>query len=433
MRRPKVNLDDVRLPVTVGGVTFRNPFYVGSGPTAKSIEQLEKAANLGWAGASVKLTFDPEPYVSLPPRYGWFKDRQYLAFSAETRLTMEQGLRLIEEGRQRTKDFVIMCNITYIGDKPGVDGWVEMARRFEAAGAHIIELNMCCPNMSFNVQLSGTAQTQHQTGASLGQNAEALSYIARAVKQGVKVPVFVKLTPEGGRIGQVAKACFDAGADAVGGTANRLGIPPIDIYHPGRSVYALQQEPSMSCLCGPWLRPLAFRDVYEIRKLAGPAATVTATGGIMTVEDTVTAAMCGGDLMCICTGTMLKGFEMLPGLMAGLKEYMKEMGYRNFRDMRDIVVREITPATKLTIQKGWARKKKPAEPCKIAQKCGLCDHICTGHAIDWEGDLPKVDSKKCLGCGMCAQLCPLSNYEMVTEKGDVVSSGPWKPRKQEKE
>jgi len=365
----KVNLDDMYLPTEVGGVTFRNPFYVGSGPTSKSVDHLIKAAEYGWAGASIKLTFDPEPYVNLDPRYGWFEDRGgFLAFSAETRLDVEEGLRLIEEGRKQTRDFILMANITYIGDKPGVQGWVDMAKRFEDAGAHIIELNMCCPNMSFNVHLSGAADSSHQTGASLGQNAEALSIIVREVKQAVGIPVFVKLTPEGGRIAQVAHACFEAGADAVGGAANRLGVPPIDIRNPTQAPYQLQKEPSMSCLSGPWIRPLSFRDVYEIRKLVGPRPMVTASGGISKLEDVVTAAMCGADFIVVCTGILLNGYELLPPLMTELKAYMKEMGYEKFSDMRDILVKEITPATELTITRGYARKKSDLlrGPCQVA-------------------------------------------------------------------
>ena len=364
-----VNVDDMRLPITIGGVTFRNPFYVGSGPTSKSIEHLVKACEMGWAGASIKLTLDPAPYVSLEPRYGWFEEMGFLSFSAESRLDVEEGLELIRQGReQTTDDFVLMANITYIGDKPGITGWVDMAKRFEDAGAHIIELNMCCPNMSYNVHVSGTSDTKHQTGASLGQNPEALSHVVGEVKKAVGIPVFVKLTPEGGRISQVAKACFEAGADAVGGTANRLGVPPIDIRNPRQAPYELQKEPSMSCLCGPWLRPLAFRDVYEIRKLVGGEPRVTCAGGIMTLDDVVTAALCGADLFCICTGILLKGFELLPPLVAELKGYLREMGYTDLSDCRDILVEEITPATKLTVTKGYARKKDDflRGPCQVA-------------------------------------------------------------------
>ncbi len=357
------------LSVSIGGVTFKNPFYVGSGPTSKQVEQLVRAEENQWAGASIKLTFDPEPYVSLDPRYGWFSDQGFLGFSAESRLNIEEGLELIRQGRRQCgSDFLLMANITYVGDKPGVTGWVDMAKRFEQAGSHIIELNMCCPNMSYNVHVSGTADTEHQTGASLGQNAEALSHIVGEVKKAVGIPVFVKLTPEGGRIGEVAAACFNAGADAVGSAANRLGVPLVDIRDPFRSPYQLQEEPSMSCLTGPWVRPLAFRDVYEMRKRAGAGRPLTCSGGIMKLEDVVTAAMCGADLFCICTGILLKGFEMLPPLLAELGEYLDEMEFDGLGVLKDRLVERITPATELTVVKGRAKKKDPylRGPCQVA-------------------------------------------------------------------
>jgi len=403
-----VDPEQMRMPISVGGLTFRNPFYVSSGPTSKSVEHLVKAAECGWAGASIKLTFDPEPYVSLEPRYGWFDDQGLLTFSAETRLTMAEGLRLVEEARRRVpvKDFLIMANITYTGPKPGVTGWVDMAKRFEEAGAHIIELNMCCPNMSFNVQLSGKDQTQHQTGASLGQNAEAIAIIVGEVVKGVRIPVFVKLTPEGGRIGQVAKAAFAAGAAAVGGAANRLGVPPVDIYNPRGGMYRLQKEPSMSCLSGPWIRPLAFRDIYEIRKAAGANVCVTGTGGIVTLHDVVMAAMCGADLIGICTGILIKGFEMLPPLMEELQSYMAKMGYKQFRDMRDILVEDITPATKLTIIKGYARKKDELlrGPCQVA---------CPFH-------VPAQDYVTLVAEGRFAE-----SYRMITSRNPLQSICAW--------
>ena len=155
---------------------------------------------------------------------------------------------MAKEARKKTSELIIFANITYAGEKSVEEGWGELAKRFESAGSHIIELNMCCPNMSFNVELSGEAHTDSpKTGASLGQDAEAVSYITKVVKEMVSIPVFVKLTPEGGKIAQVAKSCIDAGADAVSGTANRLAIPPFDIYHPGKAPYALQEEISLSC------------------------------------------------------------------------------------------------------------------------------------------------------------------------------------------
>ena len=45
-------LSNMSMPTQVGPLTFRNPFYVGSGPTTKSIEHLMKADEMGWAPAS---------------------------------------------------------------------------------------------------------------------------------------------------------------------------------------------------------------------------------------------------------------------------------------------------------------------------------------------------------------------------------------------
>ena len=142
------------LPVEIAGVKFRNPFYVASGPTTKSVEQLKKIEECGWGAASIKLTIDPAPYINRVPRYAIFKDRNALCFTVEKRLKFAEGLELMREAKKVLKgDLKLLANITYAGDK-GAAGWVNMAVEFEKAGADVIELNMCCPNMSFNLQLS---------------------------------------------------------------------------------------------------------------------------------------------------------------------------------------------------------------------------------------------------------------------------------------
>jgi dihydroorotate dehydrogenase len=229
----------------VAGLKFRNPFLVASGPATKHITQLVEAERCGWGGASLKLAIEPAPYINLDPRYRWWKQKQYLAFSAEKRLTLDEALRLIEKGRKQTKELIILANIAYTGDK-GMDGWLDMARRFVEAGAHGLELNMCCPNMSFNLKVSGEQEHTVQSGASLGQNAEIVGMATSIISEAVDVPVFVKLTPEGGRIGEVAQACFENGASVVGTTANRLAIPEFDINDPRRGPFRFQARHAAS-------------------------------------------------------------------------------------------------------------------------------------------------------------------------------------------
>jgi NADPH-dependent glutamate synthase beta subunit-like oxidoreductase/dihydroorotate dehydrogenase len=360
---------EIYMPVTIGGVTFKNPFYVSSGPTTKSVKQLKRIEETGWAAASIKLTIDPAPYINRVPRYAVFEDRNALCFTAEKRLKFQEGLTLIKEAKKVLSDLILMANITYAGDE-GVAGWVNMARKFEEAGADIIELNMCCPNMSYNVEISSgdDKSSKVRTGASLGQQGDAVAEIVREIKKAIKIPLFVKLTPEGGKIAQVAKTLYAAGADAVGGAANRLGIPPIDLDDPGRAVYHLQKEISMSCHSGAWLKPLALRDTYEIRKVNGPEPKIMATGGIRNYRDAAEMFMCGADLIGISSETLISGYGFINGLISDLQNYMDEHGYKSTREMRDIIVPLVKTAQELTLFEGYAKITAPnlAAPCKAA-------------------------------------------------------------------
>ena len=362
-----INLKDIQIPVTIGGVTFKNPFYVASGPTTKSVKQLKRIEETGWAAASIKLSIDPAPYINRKPRYGIFEDRNALAFTTEKRLTFAQGLKLVEDAKKVLTDLKLMANITYAGDN-GVAGWVNMAKKFEEVGADIIELNMCCPNMSYNLELTsgGQQQAAKQTGASMGQNANVAAEIVKAVKEAIHIPLFVKLTPEGGKIAQVAKSLYGAGADAVGGTGNRMGLPPINLEHPERAFYHLQDEISMSCYCSSWLKPLARRDTYEIRKVCGKEPPIMAAGGITNWKDAVEMVMCGGNLIGVCAETLISGYDIVRPMIKGMHDYMEQHGYASLDDFRSILVDEVKTATDVTLYAGYARVKEPnlSAPCK---------------------------------------------------------------------
>ena len=383
-------IDKFYLPINIQGIEFKNPFFVASGPTTKSLRQLQEIEKTGWAAASIKLTMDPAPYINRMPRYGLFHDRKALAFTAEKRLNMEEGLRLMDAGKKALSELILMANVTYAGDD-GVEGWVRMAKRFEDAGADIIELNMCCPNMSYNVELTeGEVQEGKRTGASMGSDAEVASEIAGAIKKAINIPLFVKLTPEGGQIAKIAKGLYAAGIDAVGSTANRLGIPTIDLEDPTKAVYHLQNEISMSCHSSSWLKPLAQRDTYEIRKVCGNEPIITATGGIRTWQDAVEMIMCGADLLGICSETLIRGYDIVKPIISGVKDYMGSHDYASMDEFRSIIVPAVKTAPELTLHDGYAHIMQPklAAPCKSA-----CPHHVPAQAYIYyvaEGDTKRA-------------------------------------------
>jgi len=399
------------LPVKIGNVELRNPFIVASGPTAKRIDQLELAEKCGWGAASIKQTFNPVPYINYQPRYRWLKKEKLHTFTAEYRLDMESGLRLVEAARKKIKKMVIIANYSYV--KGDVEGWQDAARRFESAGAQILELNFCCPNMSFNVDISERANKENRpsSGASMGQDEDSVRLVLEKTREVTSIPLIAKITPEGGRIAEVSRVAYESGAAAVCSVANRLGIPPIDIRDYKKPIYNLQGENTMGCLSGPWIKPLALRDVFEIRKLVGPGPHINGTGGVASMEDAVEMMMCGADSIGLCTQTMIAGFGFLEKWMKSLKEYMKEMDFQTVRDIRDLLIQEIKSAADLTVWAGYAQ----VDPEKCSS-CGLCVEIGHCNAILLTDETASIDCQLCQGCSTCIDICPKKAITMVERK-----------------
>ena len=397
---------DIDISTRLGSLVLKNPFIVGSGPTVRSVDQVLAAEEAGWAGASLKLTIDPAPYVNLPPRYRWLRRSRMHIFTAEKRLAPDEALRLMEDARAKTKDIVLFANIAY--DGPDLDGWGRLAKRFEDAGAHAIELNMCCPNMSYNVTATGSA-TAKATGASLGSDIDNLPAVVAAVRAAVRLPVIAKLTPEGGRVAAAAAACLSAGADAAGSTGNRLGIPDIDIRAPTAPFYRLQDGITLGCLSGPWIRPLALRDTFEMRRRVGPGPSLVGSGGVSDLQSAVEQVMLGADAVWVCTETLLNGFAWMTKLLDELRAYMKDMGWARIADFRGLLVKEVHSAADLVVHKGHA-----VVDTAMCTRCGSCWDIGHCHAISHPEGVTAMDPWKCLGCSTCVDLCAKGAIAMVS-------------------
>ena len=400
--------EDILMPQELAGLKFRNPLIVASGPASKNVDQLVAAEEAGWGGVSIKLTIDPHPYINPDPRYRWLPEPGYHIFTAERRLNLKQGLNLVEEARKKTKEIIIFANITYFGDK-GLKGWAELGKKFEDGGAHAIEINFCCPNMSFNLdEIGERKEDRPSTGASLGSNPKVVGAIVKTIKDNVNTPVVAKLTPEGGRIGETAKAAIEVGADAVSGTANRLGVPPLDIYNPDNLIYRLQTGNSLGCLSGPWLKPLALKDVLQMRKSIGSQPVIIGTGGIRNLQDVVEMVMVGADFIGICTEVMLKGFGVLPKIIKDVKRYLKEIGKESLSQVRDATLPYFKTADQISLLSGFARVN--AEVCT---GCGNCARIGHCYAIKMVNKKAVIDKEKCLACSTCMDLCPKDAIQMV--------------------
>jgi dihydropyrimidine dehydrogenase (NAD+) subunit PreA len=117
-----------------------------------------------------------------------------------------------------------------------------------------------------------------------------------------------------------------------------------------------------------------------------------------------------------CTAVMLKGPKILPEIVKGLKQFMQQKGYDDYRDMRDMVVPHITPTDRLTLYRGHARIDE--QKCT---GCALCTDIGHCYAISMENKKAKINIDDCTGCSTCVDLCPVNavsicQYEKIEQE-----------------
>ena len=101
--------------------------------------------------------------------------------------------------------------------------------------------------------------------------------MTRAVKDAVQKPVIVKLSPNVTSIADIAKACEDAGADAVSLINTVLGMR-IDLR--GKKPLLANKTGGMS---GPAIFPLAVRMVWQVYEAV--RIPIIGMGGVRTAED----------------------------------------------------------------------------------------------------------------------------------------------------
>ena len=390
--------------VEFAGLAFRNSFVVASGPCSVTLEQIKRAEESGAAGVSLKLTF---PRVPFPGQLRcWSILDDVMVMPIDRRLDEEEGLELCRQAHQQT-DLILFANIGAPSAEP--DAWCELARKFEQAGAHIIEANFSCPNIGLTrEQLGEEVPPRLRVGASVGQSPQLAGDITRALVESVRMPVVPKLTPTAGSMAQVARACEEAGAAGVsilGGPF--LALPPPDIDHGGRPLYPLLDGASFGFISGPAIRYATFKATAQV--VSAVTMPVCASGGITSWQDNVAMVMYGATLTSACTAIMWHGFERVREIVTGTEQFMAEHGYESYEAMRGISLTHLTTSDRLRLREGTAVvDPERCTGCRMCLRPGHCHAI----TLDHEGKA-QVEPEACIGCGVCTAVCPVGAIEVT--------------------
>lgn len=160
------------------------------------------------------------------------------------------------------------------------DEFIELARRIEAAGgAHALELNISCPNVS--------------GGVDFGTDPELCRQVVAGVRENCQLPILAKLTPNVTRIVDIARAAADGGADAVSCINTLLGMA-IDWR---RKKTLLGNK--VGGLSGPAIKPVALRCVYQVAQAV--KLPIVGIGGIATIDDVMEFLAAGASAIQVGT------------------------------------------------------------------------------------------------------------------------------------
>ena len=193
-----------------------------------------------------------------------------------------------------------------------VDEYALLARRLDAAPqVGWLEVNISCPNA-------------HGGGMSFGTDPDCAAAVIAAVRAETKKPVIAKLTPNVTDVTQIARACEDAGADAINVMNTLLGMR-IDIKT-GKPVLANVT----GGLSGPAVFPVALRTVYQTARAV--SVPVIGTGGIQSAEDVIEMLYAGAAAVEVGAANLVNPYACRD-IISALPEVMDRCGINKLEDI----------------------------------------------------------------------------------------------------
>lgn len=386
-----------KLEQTIGGLTYKSPFVIGSSPLTDKVDFIKQAEDNGAGAVSTKLTMLVQPVQGLRKMYSL--RGMYNFNPSDKRNDFEDGLELVRKAREAT-DIIIWTNMAGPGDD--IEGWIKLGKALEQAGADVLELNFTCPNMGT------TPAGGLKVGAGVGKDPDLCYLVTSELKKAIKIPVIPKVSTEVEDLMKVFKAVERAGADGVVINAGFTGAPPIDIYKGGRIKMAGLEKCSYGGTVGPINKTYSNRMVGQCAQ--NTSLMIAGGGGISTAADAVESIMFGSTLTTICTKIIVEGFSYLKKLNEDLSRFMDENGYESLEQMRGLALNYICQTNELHDNKITRRPEFDLERCS---GCGSCAKLGCCNAIEMRDKTPVlVSEEKCQYCGLCAAVCPRDAISM---------------------
>ena len=301
-----VNLEVDLAPGAKRELILRNPIMTASGTSSNGLE-LARLFDVNRLGALLSKG------VTLQPRRGNPTPR-----IVETPAGMLNSIgfqnvgvrKLLSDAATVWETWNVPVVVNMLGDT--VDEFARLAQILDGApGVAAVEVNISCPNLDVG-------------GVAFGRDPIAAGRVIEAVSTATTLPVIAKLTPDVTDISVVARACEDAGADALCVANSFVGMS-IDVQ-----TRRPRTNRPVAGLTGPAIKPLALRLVWESARAV--SIPVIGCGGICDGRDAVEFLLAGATAVQVGTASFRDPFTAVR-VLKELVAYCRDNGVGDVNEL----------------------------------------------------------------------------------------------------
>ncbi|HPD30115.1 MAG TPA: dihydroorotate dehydrogenase-like protein [Phycisphaerae bacterium] len=300
------------LATTYLGFKMANPFMPGASPMSDNLDTVRELEDAGASAIVMRSLFEEQlaaegmtAYQSMDgPAESFAEALTYFPTPDNYVLGPDEYLEQIRKIKQAVGIPVIA---SLNGSTPG--GWLSYARQMAEAGADAIELHV------FQVP----TDPDEPSGARFAATID----MVKSVKQAVKVPVAVKLSPFYSSFANVARELEKVGADGLV-LFNRFYQPDIDVDN-------LEVIQHLTLSTSAEL-PLRLRWLAILSGRVSPSLAVT--GGVHTPLDAIKAVMCGAHAVQIVSALLQNGPQYIRTMIRKVSAWLEEHDYASLRQMQ---------------------------------------------------------------------------------------------------
>jgi dihydroorotate dehydrogenase (NAD+) catalytic subunit len=301
---------DLDLPVSFCGLTLTSPIVLLSGCVGFGEEytRVKGFSNRDVGAIVLKGT-------TLAPRLGNKPHRVW-----ETPAGMLNAIGLQNPGAHHVVDKILpvldFSATRFFANVSGstIEEYVEVTRIFDQSPIDAIEINISCPNVK-------------EGGVAFGNYPAMSAEVVAACRAVTSKPLITKLSPNQTDIAANARACIDAGTDALSVINTVMGMA-IDVEQRTPIIGNIQGG-----LSGPAIRPLALLKVYQVyAEAARSEVPIIGQGGIETANDALEFILAGSTAVGI--GTALFYDPLVANrINHGIAAYLDRHGFERVADL----------------------------------------------------------------------------------------------------